>query len=177
MKGMSRPSIIFGGASFGSPLIGKNFCSPANVQELLDQLKLHNVERIDTAARYSPGNPGGSEALLGQVNAAKQGFVIDTKVNIPDANIATGAESLSAAAISKSIDESFDRLKVESVHILHFHRSDPITPVEEQAAEMHKQYMAGRFEKVWDTLWLSPSMLFTNMPPVWSFQFYATGAN
>ncbi|KAJ5714813.1 uncharacterized protein N7483_011994 [Penicillium malachiteum] len=145
---MSRPSIIFGGASFGSPLIGKNFCTPENVKELLDQLKPHNVNRIDTAARYSPGNPGGSETLLGQVNAAKQGFIIDTKVNISDANIATGAGSLSAVAISKSIDESFSRLNVESVHILHFHRSDPTTPVEEQAAEMHKQYLAGRFEKV-----------------------------
>ncbi|KAJ5718295.1 hypothetical protein N7488_003941 [Penicillium malachiteum] len=144
---MSRPSIIFGGASFGSPLIGKNFCTSENVQELLDQLKIHNVNRIDTAARYSPGNPGGSETLLGQVNAVKQGFIIDTKINIPDANIATGAGSLSAAAISKSIDKSFARLNVDKVHILHFHRSDPVTPVEEQAAEMHKQYVAGRFEK------------------------------
>ncbi|KAJ5638422.1 hypothetical protein N7528_000812 [Penicillium herquei] len=144
---MSRPSIIFGGASFGSPLIGKNFCTSENVQELLDQLKLHDVNRIDTAARYSPGNPGGSETLLGQVNAAKQGFIIDTKINIPDANIATGAGSLSAAAISRSIDESFVRLNVDRFHILHFHRSDPATPVEEQAAEMHKHYVAGRFEK------------------------------
>ncbi|KAJ6024244.1 hypothetical protein N7540_005041 [Penicillium herquei] len=147
MEAMSRPSIIFGGASFSSPLIGKNFCTPENIQELLDQLKLYNVDRIDTAARYSPGNPGGSETLLGLVNAAKQGFIIDTKINIPDANIATGAGSLSAAAISTSIDESFGRLNVESVHILHFHRSDPTTPVKEQAVEMHKQYLAGRFEK------------------------------
>ncbi|KAJ5108882.1 hypothetical protein N7456_005557 [Penicillium angulare] len=147
MEAMSGPDLIFGGASFGSPIVGKNFCTPENVQELLDQLKLHNVDRIDTAARYSPGNPGGSETLLGQLDAGKQGFTIDTKINIPDANIATGAGSLSATAISKSIDESFSRLNVESVHILHFHRSDPVTPVEEQAAEMHKQYMAGRFEK------------------------------
>ena len=173
---MSRPSIIFGCATFGSPLIGKNLCSPENVQELLDQLKLHNVDRIDTAARYGPGNPGGSETLLGQVDAAKQGFIIDTKVNLPDANLATGAGTLSATAISKSINESFNRLNVERVHILHFHRSDPVTPVEEQAAEMHKQYVAGRFEKVLLLLSVKPSMMLTNNVSVWGFQFHATGA-
>ncbi|KAJ5185246.1 hypothetical protein N7491_006884 [Penicillium cf. griseofulvum] len=144
---MSLPNTIFGCGSLGSPLIGQNFRTSAQVQGLLDQLKTLGIDRLDTAARYSPGNPGGSEKLIGEVRAASQGFTIDTKINIPDAAIADGAGSLTAAAIANSIDMSFDRLKVDKVHILHFHRSDPITPVAEQAAEIQKQYLAGRFEK------------------------------
>lgn len=145
---MSTPNIIFGSGSLGSPLIGKNFCAPEQVQELLDQLKALGITRIDSAARYSPGNPGGSETLLGQVRAADQGFIIDTKINITNEAAATGFGSLTGPAIAKSLDESFKRLNVDKVNILYFHRSDPQTPVAEQAAEIHKQYQAGRFNKV-----------------------------
>lgn len=145
---MSRPNILFGSGSLGSPLIGKNFCAPEQVQELLDQLKALGISRIDSAARYSPGNPGGSERLLGQVGAAEQGFIIDTKVNASNDKIATGFGTLTAQAIAQSLDESFERLKVQKVHTLYFHRSDPQTPIAEQAAEIHKQHQAGRFDKV-----------------------------
>lgn len=63
---MSRPTTIFGGA-----LIGINFDKSEQVQELLDQLKKLGIDRIDTAARYSPANPGSSERLLGEVGAAE----------------------------------------------------------------------------------------------------------
>ncbi|KAJ6016602.1 hypothetical protein N7540_011193 [Penicillium herquei] len=144
---MSRPNTIFGCGSLGSPIIGQNFSTSAQVQGLLDQLKALGIDRLDTAARYSPGNPGGSEQLIGEVRAAAHGFTIDTKINIPDVAIADGAGSLTAAAIANSINKSLDRLKVDKVHILHFHRSDPVTPIAEQTAEIQKQYLAGRFEK------------------------------
>lgn len=140
---MSRPNTIFGGA-----LIGINFNGPEQVQELLDQLKSLKIDRIDTAARYSPMNPGSSERLLGEVRAAEQGFTIDTKIDTVGTSSGDGSGTLTAAAISDSISGSFARLNVDKVHVLYFHRPDPQTPIAEQAAEIHRQYLEGRFEKV-----------------------------
>ncbi|KAJ5578618.1 uncharacterized protein N7459_007582 [Penicillium hispanicum] len=139
---MSRPNTLFGGA-----LIGTAFSTPTQVQELLDQIKALGINRIDTAARYPPGNSGMSERLLGDVRAAEQGFAIDTKINTQGSSSAGGEGSLTPAAIEKSLDESFARLQMDKVHVLYFHRPDPQTPVADQAAEIHKQYLDGRFEK------------------------------
>lgn len=137
---MPQPNTLFGGA-----LIGTSFTTLDQVQELLDLLKTLGINRIDTAARYSPTAPGSSERLLGDTRAAEQGFTIDTKINTAGDD---GAGSLTAAAIQKSLEESLSRLKTGKVNVLHFHRPDPQTPVAEQAAEIHKQYVAGHFDKV-----------------------------
>lgn len=136
---MPQPATIFGGA-----LIGISFQASQQVQELLDELKTLGIDRIDTAARYSPTNPGSSERLLGEAGAAEQGFTIDTKIN----TVKDGVGTLTATAIKASIRESFERLKVDKVHVLYFHRPDPGTPIVEQAAEIHRQHKEGRFEKV-----------------------------
>lgn len=140
---MSRPNTLFGAA-----LIGTSFTTPEQVQELLDELKTLKIERIDTAPRYAPTRPGSSEWLLGEVRAAEQDFTIDTKINTVGSSSGDGSGSLTAPAIEKSISESFGRLRVDKVNILYFHRPDPLTSVTEQAAEIHRQYLAGRFEKV-----------------------------
>jgi aflatoxin B1 aldehyde reductase len=140
---MSRPSTLFGGA-----LIGTSFTTAAQVQELLDQLQSIGINRIDTAARYSPTSPGSSERLLGEVRAQEQGFTIDTKTSTDGSLKTDGSESLTAANITKSINDSFSRLHVDNVHILYFHRPDPETPISEQAGEIHRHYLEGRFEKV-----------------------------
>lgn len=136
---MSRPNTIFGCA-----LLGINFNTPKQVQELLDQLKALGIDRLDTAARYSPSNPRSSERLLGDVGAAEQGFIIDTKIDTGG----DGSGTLTAAAISNSMSESVSRLKIGKVHTLYFHRPDPQTPIVEQAAEVHRLYLEGRFEQV-----------------------------
>jgi aflatoxin B1 aldehyde reductase len=137
---MSRPHTLFGGA-----MIGTSFTTPEQVQALLDLLKTLGVDRIDTAARYSPTAPGSSECLLGETRAAEQGFTIDTKINTVSG---VRAGTLTAAAIEKSLEASLSRLQMSKVNILHFHRPDPQTPIVKQAAEIHRQYLAGRFDKV-----------------------------
>lgn len=137
---MPQPNTLFGGA-----LIGTSFTTSDQVQELLDLLKTLGINRIDTTARYSPTAPGSSERLLGETRAAEQGFTIDTKINAANGE---GAGSLTAAATKKSLEESLSRLQTSKVNVLHFHRPDPQTPVAEQAAEIHRQYVAGRFDKV-----------------------------
>lgn len=154
---MSRPSTLFGGA-----LIGTSFTTAAQVQELLDQLQSIGINRIDTAARYSPTSPGSSERLLGEVRAQEQGFTIDTKTSTDGSLKVDGSGSLTAANITKSINDSFSRLHAENVHILYFHRPDPETPIAEQAGEIHRQYLEGRFEKVGRLYFIaSPRFTFT----------------
>jgi aflatoxin B1 aldehyde reductase len=141
---MSRPNTLFGGA-----MIGTSFTTLEQVQDLLDLLKTLGIDRIDTAARYSPTAPGSSERLLGETRAAEQGFTIDTKFNTASGD---GAGNLTAAAIEKSLQESLSRLQMSKVNILHLHRPDPQTPVIEQAAEIHRHYLAGRFDKVFSSV-------------------------
>lgn len=86
--------------------------------------------------------------MLGGVRAQQQGFTIDTKTGIDGSLKIDGSGSLTAANITKSINESFSRLHVDNVHILYLHRPDPKTPIAEQAGEVHRQYLEGRFEKV-----------------------------
>lgn len=140
---MSHPKTIFGGA-----LIGSSFTSEKEVQDLLDELKALQIKHIDTAARYAPGNPGGSERLLGTVGAAEQGFTIDTKIDTQGSSSGDGSGTLAPVAIEKSFSESLSRLQVDKVHVLYFHRPDPQTPLVEQAAEIQRQYQKGRFAKV-----------------------------
>lgn len=102
----SHPAFIFGGASIGSA-----YTTPEAVTELLSTLKSLGVRRIDTAARYPPTSPGTSERLLGEAGAAREGFVIDTKV----LGSGDGSGNLTPAAIDKSVHESYQRLKMEDV--------------------------------------------------------------
>lgn len=156
---MSIPNALFGGA-----MIGNTFTTPEQVQELLDQLKVLQIDHIDTAARYPPGNPGRSENLLGEVRALEQGFTIDTKIS-PGSSSGDGSGTHTAPAIRKSLEESLDQLKTKKVNVLYFHRPDPSTPIAEQAAEINRQYLDGYFERVsishpttQDYFWLEASL-------------------
>lgn len=101
------PRLIFGAASFGM-----NFVSREDVQEVLRYLKENDITHIDTAGRYPPTSPGRSEKLIGETEAASQGFTIDTKI------LTMGSDhsgELENAAIEKSVSTSLQRMGVEQV--------------------------------------------------------------
>ncbi|KAI1612562.1 hypothetical protein EDD36DRAFT_437212 [Exophiala viscosa] len=77
------PTLFFGTATFGSFAI-PTFTSPANVSDLLDAVKQLGITELDTAARYPYDNTGGSERILGEVQASSKGFSINTKVLLPE---------------------------------------------------------------------------------------------
>ncbi|PQE05038.1 hypothetical protein CJF30_00004831 [Rutstroemia sp. NJR-2017a BBW] len=139
---MTSPTLIFGGAT-----IGQNFPNASSVQALLDLLKHHKISHIDTAARYPPGKFGLSETLLGEVQAAEQGFSISTKIFTNPA-AGNGEGELSREAIESSLAGSLGRLKVKQVDILYCHRPDPKTPLLEQAAALDSQYRKGAFRRL-----------------------------
>ena len=103
---MPHPHLVFGGAAIGS-----TYLTIDAVSELLVALKNQGIEHIDSAARYPPTDPGQSEHLLGEANAAHAGFNVDTKISVEG----DGSGSLTAAAIALSLQGSLERLKVTKV--------------------------------------------------------------
>lgn len=73
---MSLPETLFSGYSIGTSLT-----TAGEVQEVLDQLKELQINRIDTTASWPRASPGYSETLLGEVQASGQGFKIDTRIS------------------------------------------------------------------------------------------------
>lgn len=108
MSSTSRPQIIFGTAIFGD-----GFNDTGAVQSVLDLIKSHGIIRLDTAGRYPPTNLGRSEELLGEVNAAEQGFTIDTKILVLEPD---GRGHLSREKIENSVATSLRRLRINRVH-------------------------------------------------------------
>lgn len=102
---MSTKVIIFGGAT-----IGTSFPTKESVVELGEVLKSHGISRLDTAARYG-GEPHLSETLIGHAGLPEKGITFDTKINF----FGDGSGTLSAAAIEKSLEDSFASLRVSKV--------------------------------------------------------------
>lgn len=104
---MTPPTLIF-----GAGFLGVHFAAPSELQSLLDYLHKNDIARIDTARRYPAVNSGRSEQLLGEVDAARQGFTIDTKIKVIGSD-ARG--SLTEGEIKKSVAESLEALRVDEV--------------------------------------------------------------
>ena len=101
---------------FGTGLLGVDFATPSELQQLLGFLHKNDIKRIDTARRYPAVNSGRSEQLLGEVNAAGQGFTVDTKIKVLGSD-ASG--SLTASKIKASVVESLEALSVGEVGFDH----------------------------------------------------------
>ena len=140
------PRIIFGGGGIGTTGEGgftHTWDTPEKTRSLLKTLKELDIYEIDSAASYPPGNRWHTETLLGQARAADE-FRINSKI---------GAEGrakmkLNDEAIAYSVDKSLTLLGMTRFPILFAHAPDRKTPVEETAAAFHRQFEAGRFEKV-----------------------------
>lgn len=142
---MPLPETLFGGRSIGTTLT-----TASEVQKVLDQLKEFHIDHIDTAASWPNTRPGRSEALLGEVQALEQGFNVDTRIDstTKSSSVPRGARTLTGPAIERSLEKSLDHLRTKKVNVLYLHRQDQSTPIDQQAAAIHEQYLEGRFEKV-----------------------------
>ena len=81
------------------------------MDKLIETSKKAGINRIDTAAALPGNNPGGTEKLLGNLELAEHGFIIDSKV-IWSGN---GDGTLTAEAVEKSVAQSLESLKVSKV--------------------------------------------------------------
>lgn len=138
--------LVFGAGGIGTTAKSFTFTwdNPDKVSELLSALKKLDILELDSAASYPPGNPWNTETLLGQSKAAEKGFVIDSKIA---AHTGPGPK-LDEEHLAASVDRTLELLGVDKVRTMYAHAPDPETPLEDQAAAFHKQYTAGKFERV-----------------------------
>lgn len=100
------PQLIYGTATFGMEMTA--FQDAEAVKNMLTTVQSLGIQRLDTASRYPPLNPGRSEQLIGDSNVSSK-FVVDTKVYT---NTQTdGSGDLSQDAMQTSVAASLDRLK------------------------------------------------------------------
>lgn len=149
------PQLIFGTAGFG--MDQTEFQSAESVKSLLSTLKDLGIRRLDSRARYPPLNPGRSEALIGEARELSRDFAVDTKVYTDTRT--DGSGDLARDAVRKSVEGSLERLKrPEGVDVLHVHRADPATPLEEQIRAFDEQIELGHC-KAWGVSNVPPSTL------------------
>jgi aryl-alcohol dehydrogenase-like predicted oxidoreductase len=87
------------------------------------------IDTADTYGRRGGGGAGESERIIGRWMAARRNrekLVIATKVGMsPD------LRGLSAATIRQGIEDSLERLGIDTVDLYYAHQDDPGTPLEE----------------------------------------------
>ena len=141
------PHLVFGAGSFGDAKDGfvYTFGTPEKVTEVLDVLQRLDITELDSAAGYPVnGIPGQTEELLGESKAIERGFSICSKVQVVDLN----GGHMSDELITASIDRTLASLGTSKLDLYYSHFPDPLTPLEEQAKSLNKQYLAGKFERV-----------------------------
>ncbi|OTA61423.1 putative oxidoreductase [Hypoxylon sp. EC38] len=149
------PQLIFGTAGFG--MDQTEFQDLESVKSLLSTLRELGIRRLDSGARYPPLNPGRSEALIGEAREVSRDFLVDTKVYTDTRT--DGSGDLARDAVRKSVEGSLERLKrPEGVNVLHAHRADPATPLEEQIRAFNEQIELGHC-KAWGVSNVPPSTL------------------
>lgn len=87
------------------------------------------IDTADLYGRHGVGGAGGSERIIGHWIASRGNrdeLVIATKVGM-----SRDLQGLSQATIRKGIDNSLQRLGIDTVDLYYAHRDDPDTPLEE----------------------------------------------
>lgn len=107
------------------------------------------ITLIDTANVYGRGI---AETVLGEAldGMPRQNFVLATKLYFPMSETDRG---LSAAQITKQLDASLTRLKVDYVDLYQCHRHDQETPLEETMAALSGAVRAGKTRYIGFSEW------------------------
>ncbi|QPV61780.1 aldo/keto reductase [Halosimplex litoreum] len=126
--GTSVSEICLGCMSFSESGEGWNV-DRETATEIVDRAVELGVNFFDTANVY---NAGESESILGDALAEydRDEQVIATKVRFPGVDDHPNAAGLSRKTIEQELDNSLDRLGVDTVDLYQIHRWDPDTPIE-----------------------------------------------
>ena len=131
----SKPvNLILGTMTFGESVF------MPDVEKFINTFFDAGYDELDTAYVYNEGN---CERFLGEVlPGLERPFKICTKVNPR----ITG--KLDADAAYKQVNESLERMKLESVDTVFLHFPDPATPVESVLSAMADLHNQGKFKEL-----------------------------
>lgn len=145
---------MFGAGGIGSSGDGwftNTWTDKESTDELLEFLSSNDINILDSAASYPPGNRGDTSRLLGESKADSKGFIIDTKIS-PTAKDDTGRYRFKPFLSREQVDESFTKdlalIGVEKVRCLYLHTDNPGESIVEVASAMDQQVKKGRCEIV-----------------------------
>lgn len=110
----------------------------ATTTQWLDALEAGGCKTIDSAQMYA-----GSEKLLGEANAGKRGFVVDTK----DPAGGAGPDKMKPEEIEPKLRESLKQLNMSQVDVFYFHAPDESTPPEDFMHVVDKLHQEGLFKR------------------------------
>lgn len=132
---MNKPvNLILGTMTFGESVFRPDV--DAFINTFLDA----GYDELDTAYVYNEGN---CEKFLGEVlPSLNRPFKIATKVNPRISG------KLDADAAYKQLNESLERMRLESVDTVFLHFPDPATPVESVLSAMAEMHGQGKFKEL-----------------------------
>lgn len=123
----------------GTMTFGESVFAP-DVGEFVKAFLDNGGEELDTAYVYNEGN---CERLLGEVlPGLNKPYAIATKVNPRISG------KLDADAAYKQVNESLERMKLDSVDTVFLHFPDPATPVESVLGAMADLHDQGKFKEL-----------------------------
>lgn len=144
-SGLSVPLIVMGSNVFGWTI------DKATSFKLLDACVEQGLNAIDTADVYSAwveGHTGGeSEAIIGewlQARGRRHDVLILSKCGSP----MPGGSGLSAAWITRAVEDSLRRLRADVIDLYQAHRDDTTTPFEETLAAFAGLIKAGKVRAI-----------------------------
>jgi aryl-alcohol dehydrogenase-like predicted oxidoreductase len=123
--GMEVSKICLGCMSFGDE--EPWMLDESEGREIIDRAIDLGVNFFDTANAYSDGR---SEEILGNALAEydRDEQVVATKVRFPVGEDTPNASGLSRKTIEQELDDSLDRLGLDTIDLYQTHRVDPNTP-------------------------------------------------
>jgi aryl-alcohol dehydrogenase-like predicted oxidoreductase len=126
--GMAVSRICLGCMSFGSSDWRPWVLDPEEGEEIIDRAIELGINFFDTANMYSNGE---SERVLGDaLEGRRDENVVATKVYFQMDDDDPNSGGLSRKAIEHELDNSLDRLGMDTVDLLQIHRLDEDTPIE-----------------------------------------------
>lgn len=135
---MTSPALQLGAMNFG----GRT--TAAEAEAIVSRALALGIEWIDTANAYTNGE---SERIVGRAVAGSRDRArIATKVGF--GRVAGKPEGLSAAVVTRSIEESLRRLGTDYVDAYYLHVPDHHTPIEETLEAMSRVLERG-LSKAW----------------------------
>ncbi|EKM52789.1 uncharacterized protein PHACADRAFT_212001 [Phanerochaete carnosa HHB-10118-sp] len=142
-------NVVMGAGNFGAPGIeSARVTSVKDVEAILDVLKAHGHNELDTATMYGQGT---SEKLLGETDWKKRGTVVSTKLlpvgtngrAIPGLPTITHREE----DLRKYLDTSLKALKTDTLDVWYLHGPDRSTPYEVTMKAVDRLYREGKFKR------------------------------
>lgn len=113
----------------------------ADATRLLNRALDLGVTLLDTAALYGGGR---NETLIAEaVGHRRDDYRLASKCVL---GLRDGQRILdgSPAAITQSVDESLDRLRVDHIDLMYLHRADPVVPIEDSVGALVRARDAGK---------------------------------